>query len=286
MSSLKVQPLTSKNRTGASSVVFDCHMRSVSASFNFLKLRPMAFILWTTVSTAIFKFRQTHLQNYSEILLVLSGSVILAQVALFLALLYEASTQAPGPDVVGKLDEFADQDQSLATTATTVSSTADTTSSGNAKKRATKDSSSKAASNDDVGKPTASTRVVNKDNKFWVLEQGEDVIGCIGALVDKSKGEAQLVSWAVAPNSQRKGAGTLLLKTAMDQLCGGTTTTTGSKKDKKGVDKVKVILQGSQIPALRLYHKLGFVQVDRTPEWLGERVVLEMAAKDWIKGQH
>ncbi|KAF9292039.1 hypothetical protein BGZ68_000607 [Mortierella alpina] len=277
MSSLKVQPLTSKNRTGATSVVFDCHMRSVSASFNFLKLRPMAFILWTTVSTAIFKFRQTHLQNYSEILLVLSGSVIIAQVALFLALLYEASTQAPGPDVVGKLDEFADQDQQSLGTAAGAEVVS---SSGNVKKRATKDSSSAATTNDDSTPTTPSTRVINKDNQFWVLEQGEDVIGCIGALVDKSKGEAQLVSWAVTPNSQRKGAGTLLLKTAMDQLCGQTT----SKKDKK-LDKVKVVLQGFQIPALRLYHKLGFVQVDRTPEWLGERVELEISAKDWIKRQ-
>ncbi|KAF9985605.1 hypothetical protein BGZ75_002752 [Mortierella antarctica] len=285
MSSLKVQPLTSKNRTGAMSVVFDCHMRSVSASFNFLKLRPMAFILWTTVSTAIFKFRQTHLQNYSEILLVLSGSVIVAQVALFLALLYEASTQAPGPDVVGKLEEFADQDhQSTGTTTTEAvvgSSSTAGTSTGNVKKRATKDFSAGASSNDVTPTPSMG-RVINKDNQFWVLEQGEDVIGCIGALVDKSKSEAELVSWAVAPNSQRKGAGTLLLKTAMDQLCNGST-----KKDKKRIDKVKVVLQGSQVPALRLYHKLGFVQVDRTPEWLGERVVLEMMTKDWIqKTQH
>ncbi|KAF9948566.1 hypothetical protein BGZ70_002170 [Mortierella alpina] len=286
MSSLKVQPLTSQNRTGATSVVFDCHMRSVSASFNFLKLRPMAFLLWTTVSTAIFKFRQTHLQNYSEILLVLSGSVILAQGALFLTLLYEASTQAPGPDVVGKLDEFADQDPSNVVGTTTTTVVADT-SSGNVKKRAAKDSSSPApAAPGNDGTPAQSTRVINKDNQFWVLEQGEDnnVVGCIGALVDKAKGEAQLVSWAVAPNSQRKGAGTLLLKTAMNQLCGESSSS--SKKDKKRVDKVKVVLQGSQVPALRLYHKLGFVQVDRTPEWLGERVVLEMMANDWIKGQH
>ncbi|KAG0203995.1 hypothetical protein BGX28_003923 [Mortierella sp. GBA30] len=299
MSSLKVQPLTSQNRSGVSQLLFDSHMRSVPASFQFLKLRPMAFLIWTAISTAIFKYRKTHLQNYGEILVVLSGSVILAQSALFLALLYEASTQAPGPEVVGKLDEFLDQDlnqdqdqsedRSKKTSGTrrgevegerggvnndngVKKRTVESSSSGSEPASATSSAQKKSIDNNNSDK---------KGNKFWVLEKNQEPIGCIGALVDKTKGEAELVSWAVVPRNQRNGAGTLLLKTAMDQLSG-----MNNQKKTKKVEKVRVVLQGSQIPALRLFHKLGFVQVDRSPEWLGEKVVLEMGTKDWLKAQN
>ena len=114
-----------------------------------------------------------------------------------------------------------------------------------------------------------------EDNLFWVLEKGGLPIGSIGATVDKTKDEARLECWVVQEKHQRNGCGTLLLKTAMDQL--------SEKKTK--VKTVRVVLQGYQIPALRLFYKFKFQQIDRTPEWLGERVVLEIATKDWVKDQ-
>ncbi|KAF9111648.1 hypothetical protein BGX27_004628 [Mortierella sp. AM989] len=278
-SSLKLQPLNSKNRPGAGQLLFDTHMRSVPATFNLLKLRPVALILWTAISTAILKFRGTFHQNYHEVITILAGSVILAHGALFLSLLYEASTQAPGPDIAGKLEVFVDQDQGQ--NGSTQSSSGSTSSDANAKgaKKRTTESSSSSVVVSSTATPATSIKA-NKDNKFLVLEKSGEPIGCIGAEVNKARGEAQLVTWAVRDTHQRNGGGTLLLKAMMDQLSESNKKDSGSK-----IQTVKVVMQGSQVPALRLFHKFGFKQIDRTPEWLGERVVLEITTKEWIKDQ-
>ncbi|KAG0042005.1 hypothetical protein BGZ83_001027 [Gryganskiella cystojenkinii] len=268
MSSLKVQPLTSQNRAIVSQLIFDNHVRSVPSIFNFIKLRPIALVVWTAISTAIFKLRSTTLQNYSEILTVLAGSIIVTQGLLFLVLLYEATTQASGPQVVGKLNLFADKDVAATTGSST--STLSKTDKKTAEKRATSSSSDDKSKNDIV--PVTAN---NKDNQFWVLEIKELPVGCIGATIERSSGVAKLELWEVAEIHRRNGAGTLLLKTAMDQL---------STKS-SGIKTVRVILQGYQVPALRLFYKFGFQQVDRVPEWMGERVVLEISTKDWVKNQ-
>ncbi|KAF8925661.1 hypothetical protein EDD21DRAFT_358259 [Dissophora ornata] len=267
---LQVQPLSSSNRAKVAQLLFDTHMRSVPTTFNFLKLRPMALILWTAISTLILKFRQTHLQNYSEVLTVLSGSVILAQAALFISLLYDATKQASGSQVVGQLENFVDQESSAQEKKAV---------GAGIKKRSTESSSSTAAAEPESVVPTVKKTAANKDNMFWVLEKHGEPIGSIGTVVDRARGEARLVSWAVLESHQRNGCGTLLLKTAMDHL---SKQGISHNKDVK-VQTVRVVLQGSQVPALRLFHKFGFKQLDRTPEWLGERVVLEIATKDWGK---
>ncbi|KAF9407011.1 hypothetical protein BGZ94_002864 [Podila epigama] len=276
--SLKIQPLTSKNRPGAIQVVFDQHMRSVPALYNFLKLRPITLVLWTAISTAILRVRKTNLYDLSELGLVLSVCVIMAHGILFLALLYDASSNAPGPEVVGRLDEFVDQDAVITPTATD-DSEASSVNVASAKKRTLADKKT-------TGTTTISKETKKNDSKFWVLEKDDVVVGTIGALVDKAKGEAQLVSWAVSTKNQMKGAGTLLLKTAMEELCRKKTGSNNKKShgtDSTPVTVVRVVLQGYQVSALRILYQLGFKQVERTPEWLGERVVVEMQAKDWIK---
>ncbi|KAF9923523.1 hypothetical protein BGZ65_008827 [Modicella reniformis] len=248
--------------------------------FAFLRLRPMALLLWTSISTAILKFRKTQLGNYSEIIYIFSVSVLVAQGVLFLTLLYGASTQAPGPEIVGKLNEFLDQDQDQDqkqkqkqkqdnTMTTTTTTTTTSSKSGSVTKRSTETSSSSSSSS---SSPPSSSK---ENNLFWVLEKEGIPIGSLGAIINPVKGEARLVCWAVLDVHQRKGCGTLLLKTAMNQL--------SEKKIK--VQTVKVVLQGHQVPALRLFHKFNFQQIDRTPEWLGERVELEITTKDWIKNQ-
>ncbi|KAF9148876.1 hypothetical protein BGX20_006193 [Mortierella sp. AD010] len=260
-SSLKLQSLNSKNRPGVAQLLFDTHMRSVPGTFNLLKLRPVALILWTAIATAVLKFRKTSLQDYHEVLTILAGSVLVAQGALFMSILYEASTQAPGPDVAGKLELFVDQDQQP-----TSKTTSSDVNAREAKKRSTESSTSSSSSSSSSSSPS-------KDNKFLVLEKDGEPIGCIGAVIDRSRGEARLVSWAIKEKHQRHGSGTLLLKVMMDEL----------KESDIKIQNVRVFLQGSQVPALRLYHKFGFKQIDRTPEWLGEKVILEISLKDWVK---
>ncbi|KAG0342913.1 hypothetical protein BG000_011487, partial [Podila horticola] len=111
-SSLRIQPLSSKNRPGVVQVVFDQHMRAVPALYNFLKLRPITLVLWTAISTSLLKVRRTNLYDYTDLMMTLAVSVLLAHGAIFLALLYDASSTAPGPEVVGRLDEFVDEDVS------------------------------------------------------------------------------------------------------------------------------------------------------------------------------
>lgn len=192
--------------------------------------------------------------------------MIVAQGVLFLTLLYEASTTAPGHLGVGRLEYFGDQDRSQDEKA----GAAGSSSAGEAKKRVVAESTT-TEKDEDVAVKGGS--LAGKDNKFFVLEKSNRVIGCIGAVVDRSKNEAVLTNWVVNTDDQRRGAGTLLLKTLMDAI------SESAKKEK--VQTVRVKLQGYQVPALRLFHKFGFVQVDRTPEWMGERVLLEMSIKDW-----
>ncbi|KAF8925215.1 hypothetical protein CPC16_007790 [Podila verticillata] len=277
-SSLRIQPLSSKNRPGVVQVVFDQHMRAVPALYNFLKLRPITLILWTAISTAILKARRTNLYDYAELMMTLAVSVLLAHGGLFLALLYDASSSSPGPEVVGRLDEFVDQDASSSSTASTILSKdaqvdTESVNVSSAKKRSTV-ASSKPTSITETNTTTSTIASAKKeDNLFWVLEKNQEAIGSIGALVNKAKGEAQLVSWAVSTKNQRSGAGTLLLKTAMEQLC-----------TKKGsITVVRAVVQGHQVPALRIFYSLGFKQLERTPEWMSERVVLEFQCKDWGK---
>ncbi|KAF9389490.1 hypothetical protein CPB97_011234 [Podila verticillata] len=279
-SSLRIQPLSSKNRPGVVQVVFDQHMRAVPALYNFLKLRPITLILWTAISTAILKARRTNLYDYAELMMTLTVSVLLAHGGLFLALLYDASSSSPGPEVVGRLDEFVDQDASSSSSSTTstilpkdAQTDAESVNVSSAKKRSTV-ASSKPTSTTETNTTTSTTASAKKeDNLFWVLEKNQEAIGSIGALVNKAKGEAQLVSWAVSTKNQRSGAGTLLLKTAMEQLC-----------TKKGsITVVRAVVQGHQVPALRIFYNLGFKQLERTPEWMSERVVLEFQCKDWGK---
>ncbi|KAG0283873.1 hypothetical protein BGZ96_011758 [Linnemannia gamsii] len=269
-SSLKVHPLTSQNRAGVAQLVFDSHMKTVTPLFHFLKLRPLALLVWTAIATGIFKYRKTSLGNYVEILTVMAGAVIVAQGVLFLTLLYEASTTAPGHLGVGQLEVFGDQDRKEEIGAASGSST------GGVKKRTTTAESAATTattSTSEADNEVKGGSLAGKDNRFFVLEKSDRVIGCIGAKVDRSKSEAVLTIWAVNTDDQRRGAGTLLLKTLMDSI------SESAKKDK--VQVVRVRLQGYQIPALRLFHKYGFVQTDRAPEWMGERVTLEMNVKDW-----
>ncbi|KAF9155033.1 hypothetical protein BG015_011270 [Linnemannia schmuckeri] len=272
-SSLKVHPLTSQNRAGVAQLVFDSHMKSVTPLFHFLKLRPLALLLWTAIATGIFKYRQTSLGSYLEILTVMAGAVIVAQGVLFLTLLYEASTTAPGHLGVGQLEVFGDQDRQE--DGETSSSKA--ASAGGAKKRNVTESATTtttpSGTKEEEETVVKGGSLAGKDNKFFVLEKSGRVIGCIGAVVDRTKNEATLTNWAVNTDDQRRGAGTHLLKTLMDAIA------ESSKKEK--IQTVRVKLQGYQVPALRLFHKFGFVQTDRTPEWMGERVALEMSVKDW-----
>ncbi|KAF9909192.1 hypothetical protein EC991_008952 [Linnemannia zychae] len=271
---LKVQPLTSQNRASVAQLLFDDHMKSVTPLFNLIKLRPLALLLWTAISTAIFKYRQTALGNYLEILTVASGAILIAQGVLFLVLLYEASTTAPGPKGVGRLEFFGDADRKEESAVATGVASGST----GAKKRtdvgASKEQGQEEQQQEEEVKGGS---LAGKDNKFFVLQNAAStrVVGCIGAVVDRSKNQATLTTWAVQPSDQRRGAGTLLLKTLMDSIV------ESSKKEK--VQAVKVYLQGYQVPALRLFHKFGFVQIDRSPEWMGENVVLEMKVKDWAR---
>ncbi|KAG0327926.1 hypothetical protein BGZ99_006598 [Dissophora globulifera] len=304
---LRVSPISTQTRAGAAQVIFDTTMRSVPATFNFLKLRPMAFLLWTAISSVTLRVRKTSMSNLFEVLTICCGAVLVAQLVLFISLLIEASNLASGP-ATQQLMSFVNWEDLVAKDSSSDKPAADQSSGirkrgagGDNAAAATADTTTPTASGSDVKDKEKEEEVVvpvvkktaeNKDNRCWVLEKTTStetrVVGCIGAVIDKSRSEAKLVGWAVEIDLQRNGCGTLLLKTAMDQLSGKAEVTkavaSGGPKTVQ-VKTVRVVLQGSQVAALRLFYKFGFKQLDRTPEWLGERVVLEIATKDWVKSQ-
>ncbi|KAF9973539.1 hypothetical protein BGZ73_003202 [Actinomortierella ambigua] len=248
-SSMVVQPLSARNASPVSSLIFDSHMALVPKTFQFNKLKPLVGIFLVVIATAVYRIRGTSKYDIVEVLTILSGSIIAAQIILFLVILYHASQDAPTVEAVGGLARFELLEEK------------EMAAMGNAKDGDKKDAPTTKA---------PGTIIPGKDNQFWVLEVNEVVIGCIGAIVDKSKGTATLVHWAVDGKQQRKGAGDFLLRRAMDDLA----------KD-RSIERVNVCLKGEQIPALRLFFRYGFDQVERNDWYLGEKVSLSITTKQW-----
>ncbi|KAG0234524.1 hypothetical protein BGW41_001123 [Actinomortierella wolfii] len=251
-SSLVFEPLSARNAPAVSSLIFDSHMALVPKTFQFLKLKPFAGILFVVIMTAVYKFRGTSASNVMEMLVIFSGSIIAAQIILFLVILHRASSDAPTVEAVGGLARFELlEEKELAAMERTDST-----------------------NSEDSKSLRPGIIVPGKDNRFWVLEKNQVVIGCIGALVDKSKGTATLVHWAVEDKQQRKGAGNHILRRAMDDL----------SKD-KSIDRIVVHLKAEQIPALRLFFRYGFDQVQREDWYLGQKVTLSITPKQWVKNK-
>lgn len=87
----------------------------------------------------------------------------------------------------------------------------------------------------------------NSGYRGWVLEQDNKVIGFI--IVTLQMDECHILNIAIHPDYQRRGLGYQLLADVLALL------------KEKAVRAVYLEVRSSNLPAISLYHKLGFVEV-------------------------
>lgn len=93
----------------------------------------------------------------------------------------------------------------------------------------------------------------NELSLWLVALDGETVAGYIGS--QSVLGEADIMNVAVAPAYRRQGIARDLLNRLQEALCG------------EGVHSLTLEVRASNSAAIALYHKLGYVQVGRRPNY-------------------
>lgn len=89
---------------------------------------------------------------------------------------------------------------------------------------------------------------------LWIVAvEGEQVIGYVGS--QSVMGESDMMNIAVAPNFRRQGVARMLVKELIAQL------------KYNDVYCLTLEVRVSNIPAIKLYEKMGFVQVGRRPNY-------------------
>lgn len=89
---------------------------------------------------------------------------------------------------------------------------------------------------------------------YWlVAEDGGEILGYIGS--QSVLDAADVMNLAVSPDHRRKGIGEKLIKALTRHL------------QENGVIALLLEVRVSNAPAIRLYEKLGFVQVGRRPRY-------------------
>lgn len=91
---------------------------------------------------------------------------------------------------------------------------------------------------------------LNNELSFWlVAENGEDVAGYVGS--QTVLGESDMMNLAVHPDYQRQGIGEKLVLELIEGL------------KERGSQCLTLEVRASNVPAKRLYEKLGFQEVGR-----------------------
>jgi ribosomal-protein-alanine N-acetyltransferase len=92
---------------------------------------------------------------------------------------------------------------------------------------------------------------------YLVATINEKIIGyCIGIIRNENIGH--IISIAVDKDYRRKGVGTLLLKTTINELM------------KLGAKKFRIEVRESNIIAIKLYEKIGFKEKERIPNYYSD----------------
>lgn len=87
---------------------------------------------------------------------------------------------------------------------------------------------------------------------YWLVAMADDkVVGYVGS--QSVLGEADIMNVAVSADCRRMGIGAALLERLQQDLT------------KVGVSKLTLEVRASNVPAISLYHRLGYVQVGRRP---------------------
>lgn len=93
--------------------------------------------------------------------------------------------------------------------------------------------------------------LTNPLSLWLVAMEGQQLAGYVGS--QSVQGESDMMNLAVDPAFRRQGIGQLLIQSLVEQLA------------QKGNHCLSLEVRASNVPAISLYEKAGFVQVGRRP---------------------
>ena len=97
------------------------------------------------------------------------------------------------------------------------------------------------------------TELANRYAQIWVCTQGEKIIGFVA--LRAVAGVVEILNVAVEPQSCCRGVASALLMHVLAQL------------KAQGNEQVSLEVNATNLPALRLYRKVGFKEVGRRPKF-------------------
>lgn len=103
------------------------------------------------------------------------------------------------------------------------------------------------------GKNGFETELDNRYAQIWVCAQGEKMMGFVA--LRAVAGVVEILNVAVEPQSCGRGVGSALLSHVLTQL------------KAQGNEQVSLEVNATNLPALRLYRKVGFKEVGRRPKF-------------------
>ncbi len=101
-----------------------------------------------------------------------------------------------------------------------------------------------------------------KNSWLMFAQDGEQLVGMIGAFYDKQDRCAQIVSLYVSKGARLRGVGEALLMNLLSEI-----------GDKKAIRKIRLGVNQEQVAAIRLYHRFGFHVIGDQEEMHGDRQI-------------
>jgi ribosomal-protein-alanine N-acetyltransferase len=93
---------------------------------------------------------------------------------------------------------------------------------------------------------------IESSHQCWVLKHRDSIAAYI--ITSTAAGEAELLNITVAPAFQRRGLGTKALQAAIEHF-------------DSSIETLFLEVRESNIPAIMLYHRLGFNEVGKRPNY-------------------
>lgn len=115
---------------------------------------------------------------------------------------------------------------------------------------------------------TMASELASAHTNYWVLDNGERVLGVLGILAAQGAGEADVQTLAIAPAARRQGWARKLMQLGMQWA------------RERGAKLIFLEVRESGVPAQQLYASLGFTEIGRRPNYYpgGKEAAIVMRA--------
>jgi GNAT superfamily N-acetyltransferase len=93
--------------------------------------------------------------------------------------------------------------------------------------------------------------IIQKGGAILFAQEGEDIVGTIGVIKTDEENVYELIKMGVVPQAQGKGIALLLIKSIVEEA------------RKRGANKIILYSSSKLLPALSLYKKVGFREIEK-----------------------